>query len=54
MGINMIRTAIAVREEYTYFFSDDYKFFENKIEDGTSLNSTNDSVDPYAYHVLEN
>ena len=39
-------------EKYTYFLSSHYKFIENeKIEEGTFLNATNNSLDPYDYHV---
>ena len=39
-------------EKYTYFLSSHYKFIENdKIEAGTFLNATNNSLDPYDYHV---
>ena len=54
MGNNMISTAMTVGEKYTYFLSAHYEFIKNeKIEEGTSLNSTNDSFDPYDYHVLK-
>ena len=52
MGNNMIPTAIAVGENYTYFLSNHYNFTENeRFEEETLLNSTNDNVDPYDYHV---
>ena len=36
----------------TYFISSHYKFTENdKNEEGTFLNVTNKSLDPYDYHV---
>ena len=36
IGYNLIPTAMAVGEKYTYFISDHYKFIENnKIEEGT-------------------
>ena len=54
MRNNMIRIAIAVGKNYIYFIYDPYKIIENnKIEEGTLLNSTNDSVDPYDYHPLK-
>ena len=54
MGNNMILTAIAIAQKNTYFMSDHYKFIENdKIEEGTLLNFTNDSVDPQDYHIAK-
>ena len=38
--------------KYTSFLSSHYKFIENdKIEEGTFLNATNNSVDPFDYHL---
>ena len=52
IGNNMIPYAFAVWEKYTYFLSSHYKFIEiDKIEDGTFLNATNNSLDRYDYHV---
>ena len=52
MGINMIPYAIMIGERYTYFLYHRYKFIENdKIEEGTLLNATNTSLDPYDYHL---
>ena len=52
MGNNMIPYAIAVGEKYTYFSYNRYKFIESgKIEEGTLLNRTNISLDPFDYHV---
>ena len=52
MGNNMIACAIIVGEKYTYFLYHRYKFIQNdKIEEGTLLNATNNSLDPYDYHV---
>ena len=52
MGNNMIPHAIMVGERYTYFLYHHYKFIENdKIEEGTLLNTTNTSLDPYDYHL---
>ena len=52
MGNIMIPYTFAVRENYTYFLSSPYKFIENdKSEKGTLLNATNNSLDPYDYHV---
>ena len=50
----MVPYAYAIGEKYTYFIYHRYKFIENdKIEEGTLLNSSNGSLDPYDYH-LEN
>ena len=39
-------------EKYTFFLSSHYKFIENdKIEEGTLLNATNDSSDPFEYDL---
>ena len=52
MGKNMITYAIIIGEKYTFFIAHHYKFFENdKIEEGTLLNSTNGY--PYDYHLDE-
>jgi len=52
MGINMIPYTFAVGEQYTYFISEHYKFIENdKIEEGTLLNTINNILDPYDYHL---
>ena len=52
MGNNMIPHAIVIGERYTYFSYHHYKFIENdKIEEGTLLNKTNTSLDPYDYHL---
>ena len=52
MGNNMTPYAIMIGERYTYFLYHRYKFFENdKIEEGTLLNATNTSLDPYDYHL---
>ena len=48
----MIPRTFAVGQKYTYFLADLQTFFENnKIEEGTSLYSTNDSIDLYDYHL---
>ena len=48
----MIPYTFAVGEKYTYFLSSHYKFIENdRIEQGTLLNATNKSLNPYDYHV---
>ena len=52
MGNNMIPYAIMLGENYTYFLYHRYKFIENdKIQEGTILNATNTSLDPYDYHL---
>ena len=52
MGNNMIPHAIMIGEKYTYFLYHRYKFIENnKIEENTLLNATNNSLDPYDYHL---
>ena len=54
MGNNMTPYAIMVGERYTYFLYDRYKFIENdKIEENTLLNTTNNSLDPYDYHLVK-
>ena len=55
MGKNLTPYVFAVGSRYTYFISKHYKFIENdKIEEGTLLNSLNDSLDPYDYHLSKN
>ena len=52
IGNNMIPYAIIIGERYTYFLYHRYKFIENdKIEENTLLNTTNNSSDPYDYHL---
>ena len=52
MGNNMIPHAIMIGKRYTYFLYYRYKLIENdKIEEGTLLNATNTSLDPYDYHL---
>ena len=52
MGNNMCPYAVLIGEEYTYFIDNRYKFIENdKIEDGTLLNATKKSLDPFDYHL---
>ena len=51
MGNNMVPYAIMLGEKYTFFLYHRYKFIENdKIEEGTLLNTTNGSLDPFDYH----
>ena len=52
MGNNMIPHAIMIGEKHTYFLYHHYKIIENdKIEENTLLNATNNSLDPYDYHI---
>ena len=52
MGTNMVPYTFAIVEKYTYFISTHYKFIENdEIEEGTLLNATNDSSDPFDYRL---
>ena len=41
-----------MEKNLTYFIDNHYKFIENdKIEEGTLLNATNDNLDPFLYHL---
>ena len=52
IGNNVIPYTFAIGEKCTYFISKHYKFIENyKIEEGTLLNATNNSLDPFDYHL---
>ena len=52
MGNNMVPYTIIIGERYTYFIARHCKFIENdKIEEGTLLNTTSPSLDPYDYHL---
>ena len=52
MGNNMVPYAIMIGEKYTCFMYHRYKFIEkDKTEEGTLLNATNTSLDPYDYHL---
>ena len=52
MGKNMIPNTFAVGDKYTYFLSSHYKCIENeKIEEGTLIDTTNDNLDPFLYHL---
>ena len=54
MGNNMTPNAIAVFTKIQIFLFDLYKFFENeRTEEGTLLNSTNNSFDPFHYHLAK-
>ena len=55
MGNNMTPYVLAEGTRYTYFISQHYKFIENdEIEEGTLLNSSDDSLDPYDNHLRKN
>ena len=55
MGNSMIPHTFAIGEKYTHFISTHYKFIENdKIEEGTLLNQSSDSLDLYDYHLSKN
>ena len=52
MGKNMIPYTFAVGDRYTYFISTHYNFIEiGKIQEGTLLNLSNESMDPYDYQL---
>ena len=52
MGNNMVPYNFAIGGRYIYFISTHYKIIENdKIEEGTLINATNDSSDPSDYHL---
>ena len=52
MGTNMIPHASMIGEKHTYFLYHHYKFIENdKILEGTLLNASRCSLDPYDYHI---
>ena len=52
MGNNMIHYAIIIGEKYRYFSYNRYNFLKNdKIEERILLNATNNSSEPYDYHV---
>ena len=54
MGNNMLPYTFAIGEKYRYFLNHRYKYIENdKIEGGTLLNATNNSLDPYVYHLVK-
>ena len=54
MGNNMVPYTFAVGKKYTYFISEHFKFIENdKIEEGTLLNSSDGCMDPYDYHLTK-
>ena len=55
MGKNTSPYVFAVGTRYTYFISTQYKFIEDdKSEEVMFLNSSNDSLDPYDYHLSKN
>ena len=48
----MIPDTFTIGEKHTYFKSTHYKFIENdKIEEGTLLNTTYDNLDPSDYRL---
>ena len=52
MGNNMCPYAVVIGGRYTYFIGNHYKFVENnKTEQGTLVNVTNDSLDPFDQHL---
>ena len=52
MGNNMIPYAIILGEKYTYFIHHRYRLIENnKNAEGTLLNATITSLDPYDYRL---
>ena len=52
MGNNICPYTSVLGEKFTYYISTHYKFNENdKIEEGTLLNATNDSLDLFDYHL---
>ena len=52
MGNNKIPYAIMLGQKYTYSIAHRHNFIEmDKIAEGTLLNATNKSLDPYNYHV---
>ena len=54
MGNNMVPYAIMIGEKFTYFLHHRYKFIGNdKIEEGTLLNATNNNLDPFLYHLAK-
>ena len=54
MGNNMNPCATVVGEKYTYFLSDHYNIIQNiRIDEGTQLNSTKDSLNPFDYHLAK-
>ena len=53
LGNNMISFAITVAAKKISFLPNHYEVIKNeKIKAGFLLNSTNDSADPYEFHVL--
>ena len=52
MGSNMIPYTFAIGEKSTYFNSTHYNIIENdKIEERALLNTINDNLDPFDYHL---
>ena len=54
MGSIKIPCAMVLWEKYIYLFSDLYKCIESeRIEEGTLISSTNDSLDPFDEHIAK-
>ena len=54
IGNNMCTYAIMVGEKFTYFIAHLYKFNGNdKIEEGTLLNTTNKKLFPFLFHLAK-
>ena len=55
MGNKNTFYVFVVGSQYSYFIWTHYKFIENdKIVEGTLINSSNDGLDPYDYHLSKN
>ena len=55
MGHKKTLYVFVVGSRYSYFIWTYSKFIENdKIVEGTLINSSNDSLDPYDYHLSKN
>ena len=51
-GNNMSICTFAIGQKYTYFISNLFKYIENdEIEERTLSNATNNSLDPFDYHL---
>ena len=52
MVSNITPYTFAIVDKYIYFISTRYNYIENdEVEEGTLLNATNDSLDPFDYHL---
>ena len=55
MGNNMIPYTFAIGGKYTYFISTHYEIIQNdQIEEAMLLNASNNSLDPFDYHLRKN